>query len=54
MDTIGWKVIEDERKSRGLPSLKDAGREPRYIRTAADLGVGVHDLSAIKFQSTEI
>ncbi|MGC4089844.1 MAG: DUF362 domain-containing protein [Polyangiaceae bacterium] len=54
MDTIGWKVIEDERKARGLPTLKDAGREPRYIRSAADLGLGAHDLSAIKLGTAEI
>lgn len=54
MDTIGWKVIEDERKSRGLKSLKDAGREPRYIKTAADFGLGVHALSDIRLQSVVI
>ncbi|HET9954196.1 MAG TPA: DUF362 domain-containing protein [Polyangiaceae bacterium] len=54
MDTMGWKIIDDERKARGLKSLKDAGREPAYIRTAADLKIGVHDLSAIRMQSTEI
>lgn len=54
MDTFGWKVIEDERKARGLPTLKDAGREPKYIRSAADLGVGVHDLNAIKVGTFEV
>lgn len=54
MDTIGWKVIEEERKSRGLKSLKDAGREPRYIGTAADFGLGVHSLSDIRLGSLEI
>lgn len=54
MDTIGWKVIDDERKARGLKSLKDVGREPKYIRTAADLGLGAHDLSAIRLQSMEV
>jgi len=54
MDTIGWKVIEDERKARGLPTLKDVGREPKYIRSAADLGLGVHDLNAIKLGTSEI
>ncbi|MFZ5891100.1 MAG: DUF362 domain-containing protein [Myxococcota bacterium] len=54
MDTIGWKVVEDERKARGLTSLKDAGREPKYIRSAADLGLGVHDISAIKMGTYEI
>jgi uncharacterized protein (DUF362 family) len=54
MDTIGWKVIEDERKNRGLRTLKEVGREPKYIRTAADLGLGVHDLSAIRFEASEV
>ena len=31
MDTYGWKVVDEERKARRLPSLKEAGREPRYI-----------------------
>jgi len=54
MDTFGWKVIEDERKARGLKTLKEAGREPRYIRSAADLGLGVHDLSTIRMQAFEV
>jgi hypothetical protein len=54
MDTIGWNVVEAERKQRGLKTLKEAGREPRYIRTAGELGVGVHDLNAIKLQSFEV
>lgn len=54
MDTIGWKVLDEERVARGLKTLKDAGREPRYIRTASDLGLGVHDLSAIRLQSFEV
>ncbi|HWA71482.1 MAG TPA: DUF362 domain-containing protein [Polyangiaceae bacterium] len=54
MDTMGWKIIDDERKARGLKSLKDVGREPKYIRSAAELGLGVHDLSAIRMQSAEV
>ena len=54
MDTVGWNVIEAERKQRGLKTLKDAGREPRYIKTAADLGLGVHDLNAIRLDTYEI
>jgi hypothetical protein len=54
MDTVGWNVIEAERKQRGLKTLKEAGREPRYIRTAADLGLGVHDLNAIRLDSFEV
>ncbi len=54
MDTIGWKVVEDERKARNLKPLKDVYREPRYIRTASELGLGVHDLNAINLKSIQI
>jgi uncharacterized protein (DUF362 family) len=51
MDTFGAKVVEDERKARNLPTLKKAWREPRYIRDAANLGLGVHDLNKIRMQN---
>lgn len=54
MDTMGVKIIDDERKTRSLPSLKDAGREPRYIQTGGELGLGVHDLNQIRMQSFEV
>ena len=54
MDTYGWKVIDDERKAHNLPSLKDSGREPSYIRAAGEFGLGVHDMNAIKLSSFEV
>jgi uncharacterized protein (DUF362 family) len=54
MDAYGWKVVDDERKARNLPSLKEAKREPRYITTAAELGLGIADLNAIKLKSYEV
>jgi uncharacterized protein (DUF362 family) len=36
LDYTGWQIIETERKKQGLSSLKTAGREPKYIYTAAD------------------
>ena len=36
LDRIGWDRIEAMRSEKGLPSLKEAGREPTYIATAAD------------------
>lgn len=54
MDTIGWRVVEEERRARDLPSLAEAGREPRYIRTAGELGLGVHDLNRIRATSVEV
>ncbi|MBD3288496.1 DUF362 domain-containing protein [candidate division KSB1 bacterium] len=36
MDSIAWNIIDGKRAEKGMPSLKEAGREPTYIRTAAD------------------
>ncbi|MCC6522287.1 MAG: DUF362 domain-containing protein [Polyangiaceae bacterium] len=47
LDVIGWELIERLRKDNGLPTLAAAGREPTYIRTAADLGLGVYDRANI-------
>lgn len=54
MDTVGWRVIDQARKDHGVPSLKDAGREPAYIRTAAELGLGVHDENAIRMRTVAL
>jgi hypothetical protein len=54
MEALGYKVIDDERKARGLKSLKDSKREPTYIRVASELGLGVADLNAIRMKSLEI
>jgi uncharacterized protein (DUF362 family) len=54
MDTMGVKIVNDERKARNLPSLKDAGREPRYIQTGSEFGLGVHDLNQIRMQTFEV
>jgi len=54
MDTMGVKIVNEERKARNLPSLKDAGREPRFIQTAGELGLGIHDLNQIRMQSFEV
>ncbi len=50
IDTIGWDIIEKKRKELGLPTLKQAGREPTYIATAADdyHRLGCNDLNMIK------
>jgi uncharacterized protein (DUF362 family) len=54
MDVIGWAVVEEHRKDNGLPTLKDAGREPTYIHTAGDLGLGVADKNRISLRSVTI
>jgi uncharacterized protein (DUF362 family) len=54
LDMVGWQVVDKERKERGLKPLAAVRREPRYIRTAGELGLGVHDLNAIRVQASEI
>lgn len=50
IDTIGWDIIEQKRKEKGLPTLAASGRAPTYIATAANAKhrLGQHDLSKIK------
>jgi len=42
-DLWAWRVIDAERRRRGLPSLEEAGRPPLFIATAARYGLGVGD-----------
>jgi uncharacterized protein (DUF362 family) len=46
-DKIGWDIIEARRKEMGIPSLADAGRAPKWIATAAKLGLGTDDPNKI-------
>jgi len=50
LDTVGWDVIEDARKNHGLPTLARVKREPAYIATAAELGIGIHDRNKIRLR----
>ena len=54
MDTIGWGEVERLRRDKGLPTLKSAGREPSYIRIAAELGLGLHDLDRIHVREVKL
>ena len=49
IDRIGATIIEEKRKEMGLPSLKEAGRDPTHIATAAKKGLGASDLDKIEF-----
>jgi uncharacterized protein (DUF362 family) len=50
MDVIGWGVIEQLRKENGLPTLKQAKREPLYIQNAGEMGLGVFDKNQIRMR----
>jgi len=52
LDRVATDVIEMQREKAGKPSLKEAGREPAYIHTAAQLGLGSDDpdkIETVKF-----
>jgi len=36
LDSVGWQIIEEKRKEKGLKPLATLGRSPAYIATAAD------------------
>lgn len=54
MDTIGWEVVEKLRAELKLKTLTEAGREPAYIKAAADLGLGVNDRAKITLKEVAI
>ncbi|MBC7364765.1 MAG: DUF362 domain-containing protein [Candidatus Aminicenantes bacterium] len=53
-DVIGWKLIEELRTRKGLPSLKEEGREPSYLFTAEKLGLGQAKLENIEVLEEEV
>jgi uncharacterized protein (DUF362 family) len=50
MDFVGWDQVEKARVGFHLKTLTDEGRAPLYIQAAADLGVGVGDLSKVSLR----
>lgn len=54
VDSIGWQIIENLRAKKGLPTLKEEGREPAYIRTAEKLGLGTADWEKIQITIEEV
>jgi uncharacterized protein (DUF362 family) len=47
-DRVGTDIIENQRKIEGLSPLKQTGRAPIHIQTAAKNGLGVGDLQQIE------
>ncbi len=48
VDLVGSRVIEQKRKQNGLPTLKEAGREPIHIQSAAKRKLGTGNLNKIE------
>lgn len=47
-DRIAWKLLEQMRKEKGLPTFTESKREPVWIATAERAGLGVGDLRRIE------
>jgi len=47
IDAVGEKIINEQRSLHEMGSLADAGRHPKWLVTAQELGVGTADLSSI-------
>jgi uncharacterized protein (DUF362 family) len=54
MDTIGWEIVEKFRSDHKMKTLAEVGREPGYIKAAADLGLGIHERSKIDLKEVTI
>jgi uncharacterized protein (DUF362 family) len=53
-DSIGWKIIEELRAKKGLPSLQEENRAPLYLFTAEKMGLGQAKLENIKIIEEEV
>ena len=52
VDQIGHEIIDNKRKEMKMPLLKQVGREPKYIGTAAKLGLGIANRDKINLIKT--
>jgi hypothetical protein len=53
-DYVGWKIMEKLRAKKGLPSLKEENREPAYLKTAENMGLGKADQDKIEIIEVDI
>ncbi len=54
LDAVAARILEQKRKIEGLPSFKEAEREPLYIPLAEEKGVGFADPSKIEIKEVTI
>jgi uncharacterized protein (DUF362 family) len=47
-DATGWRLVEQLRAKKGLPSLKEEGRAPVFLASAQKLGLGRADPESIE------
>jgi hypothetical protein len=54
LDTVALGILEQLRARRGLPSLAKIALAPRYLATAATMGLGVGDRARIELVTLEV
>ncbi len=47
-DLVGTRILEKQRRFKGLPTLQKEGRYPKHIHTAAQQGLGIADIDKIE------
>jgi uncharacterized protein (DUF362 family) len=53
-DTVGWQIINQLRKEKGLPSLEEEERFPQYLFTAEKMDLGTSNLKNINIIECEV
>ena len=53
-DTVGWQIINKLREKKGLPSLEEEQRPPKYLHTAERMGIGTSNLENINIIEIEV
>lgn len=53
-DYAGWQWLEKLRARKGLPSLKEEGREPVYLATAQAMGLGQASSAGVNIIEEEV
>ena len=53
-DTVGWQIIEKLRAKKGLPTLGEEDREPKYLKTAEKMGLGIAKTEKITIKELEV
>jgi uncharacterized protein (DUF362 family) len=53
LDAVGVSAVDEERVKHGLKPLAQSGRTPKYIQSAAELGLGIADLKQIRVKTVQ-
>jgi uncharacterized protein (DUF362 family) len=53
-DAVGWRLVEKLRSGKGLPTLKEEGREPVFLASSEKLGLGRAASESIEVMEDEV